>query len=171
MRENKNLKERLQELKEKYEPISDFDLIKVLELEDEYDLVSLTNPDHTRRRKEILDMRYRLLMNCKNKQHNEVKKDMYIYPYVNRLAIYYDGKIGFIKTSDSTSCKDAVDMLFKSVDISKFNININTLGIGVSIGEEFKSRNIIFNECEEIFITQLNKSRSCNSDSNVISNM
>ena len=67
MRESKSFEERLQELKDKYESINDFDLISVLKLEDEYNNVLIENADYTKRRRDILDMRYRLLSNLKYK--------------------------------------------------------------------------------------------------------
>ena len=67
MRE-KNFEERLQELKNKYESTNEFDLITVLKLEDEYSKLTSTNPEHTKRRREVLDMRCRLLMNCRLKR-------------------------------------------------------------------------------------------------------
>ena len=61
MRENKTFEKRLQELKDVYAGVSDFDFITVLNLEDEYDKIIKDNPDHTKRRSEILEMRRRLM--------------------------------------------------------------------------------------------------------------
>ncbi len=80
------------------------------------------------------------------------KKDIYIEPDRDRLTLYYDGKIGYIKLSDSTSCKDIVDMLCNFVDISKFNIHVNTSGIGKSIGDELKNRDIVFNDARRFLL-------------------
>lgn len=70
MRDDKDFNERLQELKEKYDGINDFDLSVVLHLEDEFMNVSTTNPDHTRRRRDILDMRHKILCNLRPKKSN-----------------------------------------------------------------------------------------------------
>ena len=51
---------RLQDLQSKYEGENDFDLITIVKLEDEYNCLTITNPEHTKRRREILDMRDRL---------------------------------------------------------------------------------------------------------------
>lgn len=67
MRESKSFEERLQELRDKYEPINDFDLISILKLEDEYNFVLIENAEHTKRRRDILDMRYRLLSNLRHR--------------------------------------------------------------------------------------------------------
>ena len=69
MRENKSFEVRLQELKDKYESISDFEFIAILDLEDEYNNVSKENTEHTKRRRDILDMRYRLLRELRLKNH------------------------------------------------------------------------------------------------------
>ena len=58
MRE-KGFEGRLLELKDKYEG-EDFDFITILKLEDEYNNLTDSNPEHTKRRREILDMRDRL---------------------------------------------------------------------------------------------------------------
>lgn len=60
MRENKGFDERLQELKDKYDSTSEFDFITILELEDEYSKLTNGNPEHTKRRSELLEMRRRL---------------------------------------------------------------------------------------------------------------
>ena len=60
MRENKSFEERLQELKDKYDGTSEFDFITILELENEYSKLTNNNPEHTKRRSELLDMRSRL---------------------------------------------------------------------------------------------------------------
>ena len=67
MREN-NFSERVKELKEKYVGVSDFDFEVIIKLEDEYSKLSETNPEHTKRRGDILDMRYRLLSNLRPKR-------------------------------------------------------------------------------------------------------
>lgn len=59
MRESKGFDVRLQEMKFMYAG-SDFDFITILNLEDEYDKITKDNPDHTKKRSEILEMRRRL---------------------------------------------------------------------------------------------------------------
>lgn len=58
MREKKSFEIRLQELKDRYVHSGDFDLITILELEDEYGEI---DKNHTKRRSEVLDMRRRLM--------------------------------------------------------------------------------------------------------------
>lgn len=61
MRENKSFEERLKELKDKYEGTNEFDFTTILGLEDEYGKLTNDNPEHTKRRGEILEMRRRLI--------------------------------------------------------------------------------------------------------------
>lgn len=56
----KTFEERLEELKAMYDG-SDFDFITILKLENEYNEILLSNPDHTKKRSEILEMRRRLI--------------------------------------------------------------------------------------------------------------
>ena len=67
MRESKSFEERLKELKEKYEAVGDFEFNSILDLEDEYNHVRKENIEHTKRRQDILDMRYRLLRELSRK--------------------------------------------------------------------------------------------------------
>lgn len=64
MSERKSKEERLDRLKEVYEG-SDFDFNTVVDLEMEYEQLTEHQPEHTRRRKEILDMRNKQLYNLK----------------------------------------------------------------------------------------------------------
>ena len=68
--EKKGFDERVCELKEKYVGVSDFDFETIIALEDEYSKLSETNPEHTKRRRDVLDMRYRLLSNLRPKRIN-----------------------------------------------------------------------------------------------------
>ena len=61
MRE-KSFEERLNALKDAYGG-NEFDIVAIIELEDEYTKITKENPEHTKRRQEILDMRHRLLRN------------------------------------------------------------------------------------------------------------
>ena len=64
---------RIYEFKSKYElsPMDEFDLRTMFELEEEYNSLSSSNPDHTRRRSELLKMRYDL----KGRLSNPTKKE------------------------------------------------------------------------------------------------
>ena len=63
----KSFEERVNELKEKYEGINDFDIEAIVNLEIEYEVLSESNPEHTKRRNEVLNMRHRLLCNLRPK--------------------------------------------------------------------------------------------------------
>lgn len=68
MRERElKVQKRISELKEKYEGVNDFDFETIVQLEDEYSKVTELNPEHTKRRSEILMMRRDLLNNLKQK--------------------------------------------------------------------------------------------------------
>ena len=58
--EKKGFGERVNELKEKYVGVNDFDFETIVRLEDEYNELLETNPEHTKRRSEILRMRHDL---------------------------------------------------------------------------------------------------------------
>ena len=58
--EKKGFDERVNELKEKYVGVNDFDFETIVRLEDEYNELLETNPEHTKRRSELLRMRYDL---------------------------------------------------------------------------------------------------------------
>ena len=57
----KSYKERFDEYSHMYLGVSDFDILTILNLEDEYDEVTKKTPDHTRQRSEILDMRRKIM--------------------------------------------------------------------------------------------------------------
>ena len=65
----KDFDERVCELKEKYVGVNDFDFETIVMLEDEYYSLLENNPEHTKRRREVLDMRYRLLSNLRPKRN------------------------------------------------------------------------------------------------------
>lgn len=56
-----SVRERVDELKKIYESNGDFEFEAIAKLEEEYIELSETNPEYTLRRKEILEMRRRLL--------------------------------------------------------------------------------------------------------------
>lgn len=64
MREKKNREERLKELEFLYYG-SDFEFNTIVDLEMEYEQLTEKQPEHTKRRREILDMRNRQFYNLK----------------------------------------------------------------------------------------------------------
>lgn len=149
MRES-NFDERVCELKEKYVGVSDFDFETIIALEDEYSKLSETNPEHTKRRSEILRMRHELLRNlmCKPKEN---KEDMYIDIGRDKCIIYCNGKISYINAHNYTY-NEIVGMICEVCDINKFNIYVDTLGFGMGIADELHNRNIEFKEVERALL-------------------
>lgn len=126
-RESKSFDMRLEELKEKYEASNDFDFITILDLEDEYSKLAETNPEHTKRRQEILRMRYDLTGRLKSKSKSKpVKKDMYIdVDATRRGLVYFDSEINHIPTED-ISFENIVDSILRIIDISFLSLdNVN----------------------------------------------
>jgi glutamate mutase epsilon subunit len=148
MRE-KNFNERVKELKEKYEGVNDFDFETIIQLEDEYHRLLKNNPEHTKRRSEILTMRRDLSSRLKIKP--EERNDMYIEPDRDRITIYYNGKISYIR---EPTYKDAVNRLYELIDTTKFNIYVNTIGVGQGFADELENRNIEYKELKRYLATK-----------------
>ncbi len=94
MRE-KNIKEAIKEMQDKYviTPLELFELNAIFELEDEYLKLVKANPEHTKRRQELLLMRNRL----KQGFRYIPKKDVYIDFGDECVTVYYDNHILCIK--------------------------------------------------------------------------
>jgi len=152
MREKK-INERLQELKERYDRINDFDFEAIIELEDEYDKLTKTNPEHTKRRREILDMRDRLLCRLKIKP-KEIERDVYIDVYRNKdkfsVIIYYNGRAIYI---NGGLFSDVVDVIGKYQLLENKNIYLDKNGIGIGIAEELDKRGVKYNK---LYIDKIN---------------
>ena len=156
MREKLSFEERLKSMQERYDVDDDsiFDLATMIRLEDEYELVSDKQPEHTKRRQEILRMRDDIRRNFTIRPIFQQKVDLYIDTYRNNglmsFTIYCDGKMHNIA---NLSYKDIVDRLI-CIGIKNKNIFIDTIGVGKGLADELDSQGIRY---KKLAISRINK--------------
>jgi hypothetical protein len=146
MRES-NFHERVCELKEKYVGVSDFDFETIIKLEDEYSKLSETNPEHTKRRGDILRMRHELLRNlmCKPKEN---KKDMYIDIGRNKCIVCCDGKIFYIDTNGLKFSNIIEVISSRFGNFEDKSIFIDKRGIGMGLTDAFDDKGVQYTDIE-----------------------